>query len=209
MTCRLTVVQRASFCVFHHEAHLQQEHRSWETRKQRHAGLHEQGWCQHGTTVTHRDLHVYLPDCDRSRTASQCWGDLLARAAGAEDKRKKYFLFILRTFCKEPLEWLCLSDCFYKTWGKTLLRQYLNDEGFPLRFALDGLNCNIFAFPLGFAHDPKRSSSHHLKNQQLLLNFPLRRWSCCPTSLQHQQSFIKRTWQQKQSAPTSSTSISS
>lgn len=102
MTHRLTVVQRASFCIFHHEAHLQQEHRSSETRKQRHAGLHEQGCCQDGTTVTLRDVHVYLPDCDRSRTASQCWGDLLARAAGAEDKRKKYFLFILRAFCKAP-----------------------------------------------------------------------------------------------------------
>lgn len=63
-----------------------------KTRKQRQAGLHEQGWCQGGTTVTRRDVHVYLPDCDRSRTASQCWGDLLARAAGAEDKRKKYVL---------------------------------------------------------------------------------------------------------------------
>lgn len=40
---------------------------------------------------------------------------------------------------------------------------HLHDEGFPLRFTLDGLDGHVVAFPLGFADDSKRSPSHHLK----------------------------------------------
>lgn len=51
-----------------------------------------------GAPVTLGDVHVYLPDCDRSRTASQCWGDLLARAAGAEGKREKMAFLVYSAF---------------------------------------------------------------------------------------------------------------
>lgn len=48
-------------------------------------------------------------------------------------------------------------------------RSYLDNKSFPLRFALYGLDCHIFAFPFGFAHNSKRSSAHHLNKKTHLV----------------------------------------
>lgn len=45
------------------------------------------------------------------------------------------------------------------------LGKYLNDKSFPLRFTLDGLDCDIVSFPLGFTNHPEGSSAHHLEGE--------------------------------------------